>query len=148
MPGAGKAWEMQLARWHRAYWVQRLALVWRNHPEYKLVGGRWRPAGKGMPDFSGALPGGRVLAFDAKETQHRLPFSAVKAHQASALDQVLEIGGLAFIAARFVITGRDVVLPWGACRTAYYETTGLRSWAPGDGVDMSNQGWIDWAEGM
>lgn len=142
MPSAGKAWEMRLARWHREYWYRRRAAVWKSHPELKLVAGKWIPSGVGQPDFSGCLAGGRMVSFDAKETSKRvLERRAIADHQAQALSQVVDMGGLAFIAARFVALDTLVVFPWADI------AGGTGSLKPGDGIPMGEDGWISWAEG-
>lgn len=100
---AGAAWELALEIWNRQYQRDGLAYVVRCHPEAKVMGGSLIFSEKGPPDFMGAVQGGKLVCFDAKETSAaRLSFVSIKRHQAAALSAVDAAGGVAFIAARFL----------------------------------------------
>lgn len=141
-----KAWENQLISWHKEYYHRREALVWRNHPELRLVRGRWTPTGKGLPDFTGFVSMGEwgvPVGFDAKFIKDGpMPLTAVKPHQGEELNKVIEMGGIAFIAAHFKLTDQSVVIPWTDIR-GRWEHKKRGSVGPGNGIPMTEHGWLD-----
>lgn len=115
---SGKGWEALLRHWHARYRVQGKALVAQQHPPVQMIGGKGA-GGKftgffrddGVVDFMGVLAGGRVVAFEAKESDAASwPMSKLPPHQAAFLAQVHAMGGLAFIALR--LRGQAWFVPW------------------------------------
>lgn len=107
-------------------------MIWRTPNEALPIGrtspngqflARWGPPGP--PDFTGVLPGGRAVTFDAKESNLRpsWSFSLLQRHQAMDLEAWHLAGGLAFLALR--TTQGPFVALW--------EVFGPRWWAWNDG---------------
>lgn len=149
----GSAWEAQLERLHDRYRRDRLAVVLRVHPPVRMLAdhgksftGIW--AGDGPPDFVGALPDGRAVAFDAKtrQTGASFPLSMLPRHQARDLEAFHLAGGLAFVAYR--LRGHAFALPWADLGPRYWawrEADGPKSvprsdwWRP---FDVAGNGWL------
>jgi recombination protein U len=58
---------------------------------------------KSTTDYNGIIPGGRYIDFEAKETRNKnlLPIANIHDHQIKHLNNVLEMGGIAFLLIRF-----------------------------------------------
>lgn len=147
----GAAWELQLGIWNEQYRRAGKAFLFRCHPGVNQINGRLTYASKGPPDFVGCLAGGRTIVFDAKEVSGpRFSFNNLKPHQADAFDNVVKLGGLAFLAIQWMdghqIIGRTWVdwqnlewryRAWQHEKGAHASITRLS-----DGVPMSDDGWL------
>ena len=81
----GKGWEARLDHQHTEYRRDRRAVIFKCHPEVKVINGR-AVRQKGPPDYLGRV-GAVPVCFDAKEGQgDRWPFASLKRHQAVSLE--------------------------------------------------------------
>ena len=155
----GKAWEMRLETYHKAYKAFAGAHVVHCHPGVKEVAGKLIYDSKGPPDFKGEIRGGRAVSFDAKEVAHggALPFKNIRPHQADDLDWTRVMGGIAFIAVLFKDyangTELEAIFPWTEELGLLYlqwvnkDPGAVASVSYADyGVPMSATGWLDWAK--
>lgn len=94
----GAAWEFQIELWNREYRLASQARVVKCHPGAKITERGMVYESAGPPDFMGALNGGRLVVFDAKEVQGmRMPLKNLKPHQANDLEDFYRLGAYAFI---------------------------------------------------
>lgn len=92
----------------------------RTQPRYVRIGGAWKPVGKGWVDFSGILPGGRSVNFDAKATEDPKRWTLGKRlleHQGEHLKRSAKQGAVTFVYLRALVKeeGFDFdyyILPW------------------------------------
>lgn len=107
-----KIWERYIRQECRALRQADLAFVDKNW-EAPRIPGKKRPRERSKPDFSGFLPGGRHVVFEAKATllTTRLDFSAITDGQWDHLDKAFEHEACSFV---YVLDGdrHKWVIPW------------------------------------
>ena len=145
----GKAWELQLELWCKAYQRDGLAFVVKAHPGSKVIEGRLIYDSTGPPDYLGCLAGGRAVAFEAKEiVGNRFPFKNLEIHQARALSRFHQLGGLSFVAVQSMVglrVSQRVILTWGLLGPLYEAWIGGNKPAGIDlsaGIPMAEDGWL------
>lgn len=110
----GARWEKYIRAECRHLSGAGRAYVSKNWEAPKVKGShiKWEPS---KPDFSGFLPDGRHVVFEAKAcmSETSFPFSSIERHQAEHLDLAQKSGAIAFI---YVLDGLDRkwVIPWRA----------------------------------
>lgn len=114
-------WERYIRQECHALHKAERAMVDKNW-EAPRIPGKKIPREKSKPDFSGCLPGGRHVVFEAKATLNKtsFAFSLISEHQAFHLGRAEVMGSVAFV---YVLDGnRDKwVIPWVVIRSVWTE---------------------------
>lgn len=100
----GKFLETMVNNTNKLYKLKRIAVVDKiaTPINYNTRTNKAFYEGKSTVDFIGCLKGGRMIAFDAKQTKQKsLPFKNVGEHQEEYLRRVSGLGGIAFLLVYF-----------------------------------------------
>lgn len=144
----GARWESYIRAECKALWSAKRAFVAKNWEAPRVRGehARWEPS---KPDFSGFLPGGRHVVFEAKAILTRstsFPFARIERHQWEHLDRAYQAGALAFV---YLLNGDEKwVIPWGRI-LAVADTRASFPLLPGDPcIKRLGETWFDRLEAM
>lgn len=105
----GMDFERMISQVCSIYEARGVACVRKNYVRSTVVGdGKWaRVDGSAIVDYSGAMKGGRIVAFDAKDNAGpSIRLDRLQPHQVEYLRQIDWLGGAAFVLTRF--NRRDV----------------------------------------
>lgn len=100
----GMAFEHALGEMHEIYRAMNIGRIEKNYCPTQIVkDGQWaKVIGRSTVDYVGVLNGGRMVAFDAKDCREdKIELSRLQEHQRLYLDDVMVLGGLAFVLVRF-----------------------------------------------
>lgn len=100
----GMAFEHALGEMHEIYRTLNIGRIEKNYCPTQIVkDGQWaKVIGRSTVDYVGVLNGGRMVAFDAKDCREdKIELSRLQEHQRLYLDEVMALGGLAFVLVRF-----------------------------------------------
>jgi len=108
----GARWEAYIRAECRALEIAGLAFVSKNWEAPKLKG-QYVKRETSKPDFSGFMPDGQHVVFEAKAILGKVksfPFSRIAKNQWERLDQAHKSGAVAFV---YLLNGEDKwVIPW------------------------------------
>jgi penicillin-binding protein-related factor A (putative recombinase) len=104
----GNALELRMDWVHRDYLQRGLAKIRHQGTIAEFHNGRWTPR-ESLPDYGGALKGGRCVSFDAKHISgFKYSHPKGRMHQCNHMLDIHEMGGLAFI----LVVSDDVERGW------------------------------------